>query len=582
MRGGFVDGPGTTSKCSWRKHMSVTTSLHGIRVWLSGAVPEADGTNEQERKAIEAFVELFASAVFRLGGHIIHGAHPTFTPILLAKAIEHQRHGGKKDCLTLVVSRHWSKDPRKTGIDDWRNDCTTYETPEATGDNARDDSLRILREWMAARSDAFVAVGGKWWQQVAGRAGVPIEASLAVARGIPCFLAGGLAGAARDYVRDHPELLRSLKNGLDEDSNRAIATNSDVSSLADTICNQLGRLPIIRGRTADGPSFRILALDGGGIKGTFTAAALATWENQLGVPILGHFDLIAGTSTGGILAIGLGIGLRAADMLKFYKMRGPEIFPITSLGRRFWHSVRHLFHPKYSQSVLLRELQAAYYGEGPPVFLRNAKSRLVIPAYHAVAGSTHIFRTPHHELLTADADVDAAHAALATAAAPTFFAAAKVGNMVTESKYFDGGVWANSPAMAAIVEAVCYLGVPLDRIDVLSVGTTEEPFSARKKVQAGIGKWGPALIDLLMNAQAESSIRHARLLAGEPRFLRVNAMTRPGTYSLDSPNDIDELASLGNTEAAKPEILGQIRSRFLNGVAVESWQSSSTNAAKAA
>jgi len=144
--------------------------------------------------------------------------------------------------------------------------------------------------------------------------------------------------------------------------------------------------------------------------------------------------------------------------------------------------------------------------------------------------------------------------------------------MIAESNYFDGGVWANSPAMAAIIEAVCYLGVPLDRIDVLSIGTTEEPFTVRKQARAGLLGWSKKLIRLLMNAQEESSLKHAQLLAGEPRFIRVNVMTPPGSYCLDSPDEIEELTGLGNREALKPEVLGQVRSRFLNGVLVAPWE----------
>jgi patatin-like phospholipase/acyl hydrolase len=307
------------------------------------------------------------------------------------------------------------------------------------------------------------------------------------------------------------------------------------------------------------------------IKGTFTAAALATWEEQTGLRIVDHFDLIAGTSTGGILAIGLGLGLSAKQMLDFYRQRGPTIFPMTSLASKLKHSIRHFFRPKFSQETLLRELEAAYYGSKKPLTLGSSKCRLLIPAYHAIAGQSHVFRTPHHPLMTGDANTDAAHAALATAAAPTFFSAAIVGNMIAETTFFDGGVWANSPAMAAIVEATCYLNVPLDRIDVLSVGTTEEPFTVQEKRKSGILRWGKQLVRLLMYAQSESSQKHARLLAGAPRFLRVNVMTSSGKYSLDSAEEIEELASLGNREAATPEILGQVRSRFLNGVFVTPW-----------
>jgi len=535
-------------------------------------VPEGEASTDKERSDVLEFVSRFSAQVFQLGGHIIHGSHPSFTPMLLACATDYQRNGGNKDSLILAVSRYWSKQPENVPLEDWRQKCLVYETPEASGQNARDDSLRILRTWMAARCDAIVVVGGKWWQEVAGRAGLPLEVNLAMERGIACFLLGGPGGAARDYVARHPELLGSLKNGLDDTTNRRWTTETDVGSLAQKLCEQLARLPLVRGRGSDGVSFRVLALDGGGIKGTFTASVLATWEQQTGLRIVDHFDLIAGTSTGGILAIGLGLGMPARQMLDFYRQRGPTIFPITSLGSKWRHGVRHFFIPKYSQEVLLRELEAAYYCGRKPIPLKDSKCRLLIPAYHAVAGSSHLFRTPHHQLLTGDAMTEAAHAALATAAAPTFFSAAKVGNMIAETTFFDGGVWANSPALAAIIETTCFLNVPLDRVDVLSVGTTDVPFTVRKQARAGILRWGKRLITLLMNAQAEVSQKHAKLLAGEPRFLRVNVTTSPGSFTLDSPAEIDELAALGNREAEKPEVLDQVRSRFLNGVLVAPWE----------
>ena len=209
--------------------------------------------------------------------------------------------------------------------------------------NARGNNGRICerrqppdsRRWMADRCDAFVAVGGLWWQQIAGRAGVPIEASLAIDRGLPCFVLGGLGGAAQDYVREHPEVVRSLRNGFDEGTNQQLATGKNIGEIVHTVCEQLARLPLVRGRVSDGISFRILALDGGGIKGAFTASVLATFENSLGCPITSQFDLIAGTSTGGILAIALGMGLKPQQMLEFYRARGPVIFPLMRFHKRW-------------------------------------------------------------------------------------------------------------------------------------------------------------------------------------------------------------------------------------------------------
>lgn len=550
----------------------VPTSLAGARIWVAGAAPDGDGATDADRERVAGFLRTFAAQVFSRGGHLVHGSHPTFTPLLLEEAERYQKAGGSRDSLILAVSRFWSKDEGSAPVSAWRRNAIVYETPAVGTD--RDASLEALRKWLASRCDAVVAVGGNWWTPVGGRAGLPIEVELAIGRGIPCFLLGGLGGAAKDYLAQNPGVLKHLKNGLDESVNAELATQTDIAALAEKVCAQLARLPLVRGRGSDGASFRILALDGGGVRGAFTASVLTTWEKQTNLAITDHFDLVAGTSAGGILAIALGLGLTAQQVLDFYLRRGPVIFPVTRLKGRLSHGIRHLFKPKYSQEVLLRELEAAYYQGGAPVCLKASRCRLVIPTYHAVAGASHVLRTPHHPDLNADSAVEAAHAALATAAAPTYFTAAKIANMVAESSYFDGGVWANSPVLAAIIEAVCFLRVPLERIDVLSVGTTDEPFTVRKQTKAGIAGWlsKGRLLDLLMNVQQESSLKLAKTLMGETRFLRVNTTTPPGAYTLDGAGEIGELADLGNRAAGEPSTLSEIKSRFLNGVPVAPWE----------
>jgi hypothetical protein len=107
---------------------------------------------------------------------------------------------------------------------------------------------------------------------------------------------------------------------------------------------------------------------------------------------------------------------------------------------------------------------------------------------------------------------------------------------------------------------------------VLSVGTTEEPFTIRKQTRAGVLRWSKKLLRLLMNAQEEACLKQAKLLAGEPRFIRVNIMTSPNSYRLDSPKEIGELADLGSRAALQTEVLGDVKSRFLNGVFVGRWE----------
>ena len=202
------------------------------------------------------------------------------------------------------------------------------------------------------------------------------------------------------------------------------------------------------------------------------------------------------------------------------------------LHNRLHRALRHAFHVKFSQGTLFDELSQAYYRNGPR-FLRDSKCRLVIPAYDAIGGVCHVFRTPHHPLLASDGNVGMAEVGLATAAAPTYFASAKVRNLISNAAYFDGGVWANCPAMAAIIEAACYLDIPIDRIDVLSIGTTGEPFTTKSMGAKGFIHWRKVIVDLLMNAQMNSSLKHAELLVGTSRFLRVNTITAPKLYELE-------------------------------------------------
>src|SRR5262249_2704729 len=226
---------------------------------------------------------------------------------------------GKRDCLVLAASKfHYEK--YKTQLDRWLQNSVVHEEPLVDGDEEK--SLSRLRHWIADHCDVVIAVGGRRWKLNPAAAGIPQEFDLARQRGLPCFLLAGLSGAAAGYLQANFKALDNLKNGLTEANNRKLAEEQDVDVLVNRVVEQLGRLPLVRGEPLGDSTFRILSLDGGGIKGTFTAAVLARWEQELKDKNLGkltdYFDLVAGTSTGGILALGLGMGLEAADILRFY------------------------------------------------------------------------------------------------------------------------------------------------------------------------------------------------------------------------------------------------------------------------
>jgi patatin-like phospholipase/acyl hydrolase len=304
------------------------------------------------------------------------------------------------------------------------------------------------------------------------------------------------------------------------------------------------------------PRFRVLSLDGGGIRGVFTAAVLAGLEEASGKRVAQHFDLIVGTSTGGIIALALGLGLSASEALEFYELHGPKIFPSASFADRLLGRFRHLFLAKHSREPL-RAALAETFGNRR---LGDSKCRLVIPAFDAAAGDVHLFKTAHHPALTRDYLDTAVDVALATSAAPTYLPGftGKDGR-----RFVDGGVWANTPATAGILEAMVVLGQPRESIEVLSIGTTETPFDLPERTtRSGVLGHALQIANLLMHAQAKAALAQALLLTEHDRMLRINPLTQPGRFSLDDCRGIGDLKALGSYAArhASPAVIA----RFLD------------------
>ena len=123
-----------------------------------------------------------------------------------------------------VVSKLWAKET-SVELREWEQFCRVVQTDvdvNAQNQPAHDTSLDILRSRMAEDAHAFVAVGGEWWSEQPGRAGVPREFDLARERGMPCFLVGGFGGKSAGYLREHPQALESLENGLSAEENREL------------------------------------------------------------------------------------------------------------------------------------------------------------------------------------------------------------------------------------------------------------------------------------------------------------------------------------------------------------------------
>lgn len=299
--------------------------------------------------------------------------------------------------------------------------------------------------------------------------------------------------------------------------------------------------------------FRILAIDGGGVKGVFAASFLATVEGDLGTPLVDHFDLITGTSTGGIIALGLGLGLSANEILNFYENNACAIFPE---GR--WRSLRWILSAKYD-SLPLRSALEQVFGER---LFGESLTRLVIPSTNFETGEVHVFKTAHHERFVRDCKESAVDVALATAAAPTYF---PTHQLRSGTPLIDGGMWANNPMGIAAVEAVGLLELSKGSVKLLSVSCTESPLSIQDRSPAGLGfaGWARSFIDSFMAGQSSAALGTAQLLLGHDRVHRIAPSVGSRRYKLDRTDDIDSLKGLGVSEARKE--CPRVKSMFLTG-----------------
>jgi patatin-like phospholipase/acyl hydrolase len=312
-------------------------------------------------------------------------------------------------------------------------------------------------------------------------------------------------------------------------------------------------------------TYRILSLDGGGIRGVFPAAFLARIEEHLKYPIGQYFDLIAGTSTGGIIAIGLGLGLSAGDILKLYVEQGPAIFgqehgPIQNWIRQKLRGMAHLLVTKHSSEPLRRALEDVLGRRR----LGESRTRLVIPAWHPVLERVYLYKTAHHPRLESDYKQPAIDAAMATAAAPTFLKP-----HMTESavELVDGGVWANNPIGVAVIEAIGMLGWPGNRLKILSIGTINEP--GRLPRLRGKLPMAASVARLFMAGQAHSALGAAKIITGDVHqrkaIWRIDQIAPEGRYALDNARRISEMRDRAFAEAR--EQLPELRREFFHAPA---------------
>jgi patatin-like phospholipase/acyl hydrolase len=308
--------------------------------------------------------------------------------------------------------------------------------------------------------------------------------------------------------------------------------------------------------------FRILSIDGGGIRGIFPAAVLAGLERRYtgGRSIASYFDLVAGTSTGGILALGLGAGYAAADLLNLYAERGCEVFPPLGRVRSWLRDRRHYARYLYDRDALQRLLTDKLGNR----LLGDSKMRLCIPAFEGHHSEVFVFKTPHHSDYKTDRHERMVDVGLATAAAPSYFRPLEHGRYT----FVDGGVWANNPIMLALIEALICFDVNRDQIDILSLGCGDDRYivSNAQITKGGLWHW-KTIIEAAMRLQSLAATNQARLLLGPPSVVRLDVPTFEPMLRMDDwRRSVAELLPAAKTTVtAQGE---QVAAMFLNGLAM--------------
>ncbi len=275
---------------------------------------------------------------------------------------------------------------------------------------------------------------------------------------------------------------------------------------------------------------KVLSIDGGGIRGIIPAIVLASVEERTARPAASLFDLVAGTSTGGILACGLTApgAHPAKDLVGLYRTRGAEIFR-RSLWRRVT-SVDGLVDARHDPAALQRVL-TDYLGEAR---LGDATTNLLATGYDLEARTPYFFKSWRVDD-EPERDLDMVTVALATAAAPTYFPPVPVqppGGGGAELALVDGGVFANNPAMCAYAEAARLR--PDDPVTLVSLGTGEQThaMSFAQTEHWGLVEWARPIIDVVFDGIADTVDYQLRHLLGDG-YWRLQCVLNDASDALD-------------------------------------------------
>lgn len=249
-------------------------------------------------------------------------------------------------------------------------------------------------------------------------------------------------------------------------------------------------------------AFKILSIDGGGIKGLYSSKILEHFEEEFQCNIVDHFDMICGTSTGGILGLALSLKIKASEISKLYEEKGTMIFPPQSKVKGIF---KQLFRGgKYGDHALKEALEATFGNHK----IGDSHCLLCVPSYSLTDARPFIFKYDHVEgNLSRDNSARYVDVALATSAAPTYFPLAEIKDY-DNKQFVDGGIYANNPSIVGFIEALTYFvgeDKEYDEVQILSISSLTNTVGKNTGLtrQRAFIDWRDELFDSILTGQAK-------------------------------------------------------------------------------
>jgi hypothetical protein len=293
-------------------------------------------------------------------------------------------------------------------------------------------------------------------------------------------------------------------------------------------------------------SIKILAIDGGGIRGIIPAIFLREIEKRLNRELWQLFDLIAGTSTGGIIALGIGTDCNqgkpyaAGDLVDLYLQNGPAIFK-----KSFFTPEREWVHPKYSPS----SLEAALAKFFQDTEFQTARTPLLISSYD-LQGQLPFFFKSHRIAGDPSYNWKVRDIARATSAAPTFFPPLHLASGSKDYALVDGGVFVNNPSMAAYAEARnLYPDATQFKIVSAGTGDRKDQITYSSASEWGLLGWARQIVPVLMDSVSEAVDYELNSLGGCTYYrLQISNLQ-------EASSDMDDVTpeNLANLQAVAEE-----------------------------